>query len=260
MSRYSRIMLALVAGVAIAILIAWAAAIWSPLDFDAKWITARNPPPQLPVEIPEALLARANGADNIPLEFEYLKCSGPGVRFDQCLITDRYDPQATRFSYTLYNATTDYRVLYSWTAGWPLPCVQGFVTRDQGRPSEDRGPWVIPAPKLNPPWRTKVWWYRPQGAYLPCRPLAVGFAVDTLIYAAAAFVVARTTFGCRAALRRRRGLCPRCAYDRRALVPEAPCPECGAPAPRTLTAPAPAPSPAPPPPAEPAAAPHSPSP
>src|SRR3954463_8522531 len=29
------------------------------------------------------------------------------------------------------------------------------------------------------------------------------------------------------ALRRKRGLCPTCAYDRRGLTPDAKCPECG---------------------------------
>lgn len=39
--------------------------------------------------------------------------------------------------------------------------------------------------------------------------------------------VPRTLRARRAARRQRAGLCPACAYDRRATPPEAPCPECG---------------------------------
>ncbi|MBL8759802.1 MAG: hypothetical protein JNL50_00725 [Phycisphaerae bacterium] len=63
--------------------------------------------------------------------------------------------------------------------------------------------------------------------WLPIYILPLGFTLNTLFYAAAWFI---PLFGIRAArrtLRRRRGLCTRCAYDLKGLAPASPCPECG---------------------------------
>jgi hypothetical protein len=55
----------------------------------------------------------------------------------------------------------------------------------------------------------------------PAIPLWILPAAATLLMGAAGAPMITT------ALRRRRGLCPSCAYDRRGLAPGAPCPECG---------------------------------
>lgn len=67
----------------------------------------------------------------------------------------------------------------------------------------------------------------PKSFWLPIYILPLGFTFNTLFYAAAWFI---PLFGIRAArrsLRRRRGLCTRCAYDLNGLAPGAACPECG---------------------------------
>ncbi len=61
-------------------------------------------------------------------------------------------------------------------------------------------------------------------AQLPLRPIWLGFAVNTILYGAALWLVATLPFVVRRFVRLRGGLCPGCAYPRgEALV----CPECG---------------------------------
>jgi hypothetical protein len=62
-----------------------------------------------------------------------------------------------------------------------------------------------------------------------------GFALNTLIYAAAAALAAALWRTSTRALRRLRGRCPRCAYDLRA-EPGGGCPECGWRRPRRVDA------------------------
>jgi len=59
---------------------------------------------------------------------------------------------------------------------------------------------------------------------LPVRPAWPGFALNTLVYGAAALGVITSVGGIRRSRRRRRGLCVRCGYDVGGL---AVCPECG---------------------------------
>lgn len=62
---------------------------------------------------------------------------------------------------------------------------------------------------------------------LPLRPLWPGFLINTFFYAILAFALVRTPRVVRRAIRRRRGRCVGCGYDRDGLDPEAACPECG---------------------------------
>lgn len=62
---------------------------------------------------------------------------------------------------------------------------------------------------------------------LPYFPIWPGLAMNTLIYAAAWFPLLLSASALRSQLRRRRNLCPRCAYSVLNLPPNSPCPECG---------------------------------
>jgi hypothetical protein len=63
------------------------------------------------------------------------------------------------------------------------------------------------------------------GRTLPLLPLGLGFAADTLFYAAGAWLLCRIPLGVRRFNRARRGLCPACGYPRgEAAI----CSECGA--------------------------------
>ncbi|MCH7547518.1 MAG: hypothetical protein IID30_14045 [Planctomycetes bacterium] len=62
---------------------------------------------------------------------------------------------------------------------------------------------------------------------LPLRPLWTGFAINTIFYAAIFWLLIPGPFVLRRAIRRKHGLCVKCAYDLRGADHEA-CPECGA--------------------------------
>ncbi|HLO40300.1 MAG TPA: hypothetical protein VK176_04695 [Phycisphaerales bacterium] len=75
---------------------------------------------------------------------------------------------------------------------------------------------------------------RPRGA-VPVLPIWPGFIANTLIYAAAWWLVIGLVPLLRIltkSQRSRRRQCIACGYDRCALAPDAPCPECGAPVPQ----------------------------
>ena len=123
---------------------------------------------------------------------------------------------------------------YGGDFGWPL---KAMTTRPYGEPA--------PAPRGDFPWSSSraqglaflnpfrphriipVSEDRPDEVSFPVRPIVAGFAANTAIFAAAWWVLLSGAF-IRAALRRRRGLCPRCGYDRAGLAEGAACPECGA--------------------------------
>ncbi len=59
---------------------------------------------------------------------------------------------------------------------------------------------------------------------LPLRPLWLGFAVNTLFYAAVLWLLILGPFALRRLIRRRRGLCPKCGYP---MGESSVCTECG---------------------------------
>ena len=61
---------------------------------------------------------------------------------------------------------------------------------------------------------------------LPLRPIFPGFLIDTLFYGAIWFGLLFGFGAARRGLRKRRGLCPMCAYDLRGDL-DTGCPECG---------------------------------
>jgi len=62
---------------------------------------------------------------------------------------------------------------------------------------------------------------------LPYRPLWRGYLLNSLVWTLPIFVIMLLPSPIRRSLRRRRGLCPACAYDLRATPAGSPCPECG---------------------------------
>jgi hypothetical protein len=62
---------------------------------------------------------------------------------------------------------------------------------------------------------------------LPLFPLWPGFALNTIFYAALAWILWQIPLALRRHRRRRAGRCTRCNYDLKGLPPGSPCPECG---------------------------------
>ena len=59
---------------------------------------------------------------------------------------------------------------------------------------------------------------------LPLRPIWLGFAVNTAFYAVVIWLLSGGTFKVRRSIRKKRGLCPKCAYP---VGDSSVCTECG---------------------------------
>lgn len=106
--------------------------------------------------------------------------------------------------------------------GWPEYSLQWHEVKDSRDRKADvaMGRW-IDLPGKGPVHNDSGFQRR-----LPLEPVWRGLALNTVVYAAVAVMVARMVrYGCGAA-RRRRGRCPSCAYDVRGDWASG-CPECG---------------------------------
>lgn len=64
---------------------------------------------------------------------------------------------------------------------------------------------------------------------LPVRLILIGFVVDSAGFSTAWWALFITIGALRRQVRRRRGRCAACGYDRQSIESTRPCPECGAP-------------------------------
>ena len=100
--------------------------------------------------------------------------------------------------------------------GWPIVSLWSSHFPSKG---------VLRAPLLGSLNRRSV---LDEPAFLPLRPIPFGFAVNTAFYTAVLWLLIPGPFALRRLVRRRRGLCPSCAYP---MGEAAVCTECGKPLP-----------------------------
>jgi hypothetical protein len=109
--------------------------------------------------------------------------------------------------------------------GWPLrslrgECTNGIAGAYWWKRIREQGGVVYRATSL----------LRPSDRFagkLPARPLPLGFALNTLFYAAVVLGMVECVAFARRRVRRGKGRCPSCGYDRAGLAEGAACPECG---------------------------------
>jgi hypothetical protein len=106
--------------------------------------------------------------------------------------------------------------------GFPCACMRRWCTISAGAPGTgstriDHGLWtgVVPGFGL---------------VLFPCVPVVFGLVFNTITYAALAGGLWQIPLVIRRHMRRCRGRCPMCGYQRAGLRVNAPCPECGTPA------------------------------
>jgi hypothetical protein len=87
---------------------------------------------------------------------------------------------------------------WSWKAGLPLRSLECVTGRD--------GPEVL-EPSIRLPT-----WIPVERKIMPCGPISPGFAINTIVYAAVLWLVFAFPLELRRYRRRKRGLCPACAY------------------------------------------------
>lgn len=107
-------------------------------------------------------------------------------------------------------------------AGWPALCLQGWSLRGDDR---NVSLW---APPLGSDRARSMYMIekRKDRRGIPLAPIWSGFLINTLFYAAVLWLLFTTPARIRRMLRRRRGLCPACAYP---TGESDTCSECGAP-------------------------------
>ena len=134
--------------------------------------------------------------------------------FGRC--TSAYSPQKAPRLMNFYTADFAYRTV----VGWPQKCFDGWTTFPGGGwppQSQFREVRALRVSNSFPPFYPDI---------IPFAPLWPGCAINTIYYAAILWVIFFTPGKLRRSLRRRRGLCPACAYP----VGTSPiCTECGKP-------------------------------
>ena len=107
-------------------------------------------------------------------------------------------------------------------AGWPMRSLWHEIEPSAPR-SVSGGALVVQLPV----WLNRRAETAGEPAVLPLRPIWPGLALDSLLFAAAWWLLLGGIAATRRTLRARRNQCPRCGYSRTGLAPVTPCPECG---------------------------------
>jgi hypothetical protein len=211
------LLLALSGGAIVNVAVAWAGATWS----DPRFVAARSVVGQENHIWQIVSVKRSwTGSLWVYVHAEYSQAAHPDALSGEevrAVVPGwiAYDPKAAKLI-----ERVDYE--HQWMgAGWPCT---SLWCEDQP-PLPNWSMWPTPYS----PWENCGRLYL---RVLPLRPVAFGFAINTLFYAAVLWMLFAGPGAVRRLVRRKRGRCPGCGYDLRGQVtiaaPGSRCPECGA--------------------------------
>jgi len=107
-------------------------------------------------------------------------------------------------------------------AGWPLPMLRHVRAGEAIRTSAGATTRTVPLGA----WSRGIA-YGERGHRLPVRPAPFAWLVNGLALGLSLLALLTVAAALRGAVRRERGRCPSCGYDRRGVDAARPCPECG---------------------------------
>jgi hypothetical protein len=114
--------------------------------------------------------------------------------------------------------------------GWPMPALNGWFLHGHEGPlstvATTEGSILINTPKPESRFG-EIMRSKPKLHAFPITPMWPGFAINTLIFAAAWWTLLFGYSTIRRLTRHAKGLCPTCGYSREGLPIGTPCPECG---------------------------------
>jgi hypothetical protein len=210
----------LLAGAAATWGFAWAVAIWKEepppsqvqqLDV-SRWFSTES---QLPDKTPRWL----EGGEDWASKWVFAEYNGP---HSPLLIVDEYGwPWRSMYAARLSIPST--------FAEWQSGLLARFRRASgQATPPTPQAAPPPPIRKLDNSLPAPAW-LRPKeaNARLPIKVFAAGFAANSLLTAGLFFAIVQSAAWARHRWSRTHDRCTACAYDRRGLAPDAPCPECG---------------------------------
>ncbi|MFI4882861.1 MAG: hypothetical protein ACIAQU_09790 [Phycisphaerales bacterium JB064] len=245
-SRHTRIVLAiagcLVFGLTVSVALAWALCLWPTKDIGNSFQSSVNWRPESEPSYHTVYNwsnAKSVGFRHVavwPLPGyhpinrhaarrmrEEILAGKAGLPPDQIAVRPYVRPAWPSWLATLPEDDTEYAEWGARAAGWPMLCLASRSSETTTGPRQTS--WSL---RLWSPAATGGSAPRdPDRGAVPLRPLPLGLAANTLLFAAPLFVVLVAVPTVRRAIRRRRGRCPACGYDRRGLDHRSPCPECG---------------------------------
>ena len=214
-----RIIALLVGGMMVNIAIAWACIAWGRVDRQATSSLSINDGAVQGTAgaINPDLMPRvaARGVPRLGSVVEH-RFAGFGLLAESAHVFDFSDP-------SLRSAGSEFS-LYACAAGWPclsLSCQAVNSDWSFGLPLPQ---WSGSSSFRRDGSMLKVFGKRPP---LPWRPRVLGFAINTFSYGAVVHALLDARRAARRILRRSRGQCIECGYDRTGLARGAICPECG---------------------------------